>query len=117
MPKTRKGKTIVSFQGETEFSLLAKIVSVRCRLLTYPFFGVYLKSKQQTPFKDKTMALIKTMNHSEYQADCKNRSETSLRHVIEDCKQAIAAMPDNPNAGYYADEIHYCSMELRRRTK
>jgi hypothetical protein len=36
---------------------------------------------------------------------------------MKDCREAIAAMPDGENAGYYMDEIHYCAMELRRREK
>lgn len=61
------------------------------------------------------MAVIKTMHHSEYIAQTKKMSVSNLQYVIDDCKQAIAANPDNPNCGYYWDEIHYCSMELRRR--
>ena len=61
--------------------------------------------------------MLKTMNHSEYQKECKGKSETQLRYIIQDCKNAIAAYPENPNAGYYADEIHYCAMELARRAK
>ena len=61
--------------------------------------------------------MLKTMNHSEYQRECKSRTVTQLRYIIQDCKKAIAAMPENPNAGYYADEIHYCAMELAKRAK
>jgi hypothetical protein len=35
--------------------------------------------------------------------------------VIQDCKRAMAAMPENPKCGQYADEIHYAGMELRKR--
>ena len=34
---------------------------------------------------------------------------------MKDCKAAIATMPDGYKAGYYADEIHYAAMELKRR--
>ena len=50
--------------------------------------------------------------HSDYIRDCKKRSTHSLRYVIEDCRQALAAMPDNPKAGQYQDEILYCFSEL-----
>ncbi|WP_347852180.1 hypothetical protein [Planktomarina sp.] len=53
--------------------------------------------------------------HSDYIRDCKKRSTHSLRYVIEDCRQALAAMPDNPKAGQYQDEILYCFSELKRR--
>jgi hypothetical protein len=57
------------------------------------------------------------MNHSQYIKDCKKMSSESLRYVIQDCKNAIEAMPDNPKAGHYADEICYCGMELKRRER
>mgnify|MGYP003651747987 CR=1 FL=1 len=53
--------------------------------------------------------------HSEYMKLCKSRTMDELIHVKEDCKRAIDAMPDNPKAGQYADEIHYCNMELSSR--
>lgn len=61
--------------------------------------------------------MAKKMNHSEYIARTRKMTESALRFTIDDCKQAIAAMPENENAGYYADEIHYCGMELTRRQK
>ncbi len=57
------------------------------------------------------------MDHAEYQKRVKKMDDSALRHVIQDCKDAIKAYPDNPNCGYYQDEIHYCSMELARRKK
>lgn len=60
-------------------------------------------------------SFVKTMEHSKYIAKTKKMDEDSLKYVIKDCQNAIDAMPDNPNAGYYADEIHYCCMELKRR--
>ena len=32
-----------------------------------------------------------------------------------DCSRALEAMPDNPKAGQYQDEILYCAMELNKR--
>ena len=55
------------------------------------------------------------MNHSAYMRKVKTLSIESLNYIIKDCKEAIAALPDNPKNGYYMDEIHYCSMELVAR--
>jgi hypothetical protein len=55
------------------------------------------------------------INHSEYMKKVKTMSEDQLRYTIKDCKEALTALPDSQKAGYYADEIHYCSQELRRR--
>lgn len=45
----------------------------------------------------------------------KGLSEESLRYIIKDAQEAMAAMPDNPKNGWYADEVNYCCMELARR--
>ena len=58
----------------------------------------------------------KVMDHSAYQRKVKKMSSSSLWRVIKDCKAALEAYPENPNAGYYQDEIHYCAMELNRRS-
>ena len=55
--------------------------------------------------------------HSAYMTSTKSMDSDSLRYVIEDCRAAMAAMPDNPKCGQYADEVHYCTMELHRRAK
>jgi hypothetical protein len=60
--------------------------------------------------------MITTINHIEYPKTLKTKSVDSLRYIIGDCKNAIEAMPNGHKAGYYADEIHYCAMELRSRT-
>jgi hypothetical protein len=57
----------------------------------------------------------KFMNHSEYQKSLKKLSNEELAFVAADAQQAIEAYPENPNAGYYADEVCYCGMELSRR--
>lgn len=59
----------------------------------------------------------KIMDHTEYQKRLRSNSESSLRFIIKDAHEAIAAMPDGENVGYYTDEIHYASMELRRRAQ
>ena len=38
-----------------------------------------------------------------------------IKYIMFDCNRALEAMPDNPKAGQYQDEILYCSMELERR--
>ena len=53
--------------------------------------------------------------HSDYQASLKGKDLNSLHYIIEDCRSAIEAMPENPKAGQYADEIHYCNAEIQRR--
>ncbi len=55
------------------------------------------------------------INHTEYMKKVKTLTEESLRYIIKDCQEAINAMPFGAKAGYYADEISYCSMELARR--
>ena len=58
---------------------------------------------------------MKTMNHSEYQKGLKQLDVRALRFIIKDSQEAIAANPENPNNGYYADEINYAAMELKTR--
>lgn len=57
----------------------------------------------------------KIMDHAKYPKRLRKLDESSLRFIIKDAGEAIAANPNNPNNGYYADEISYCGMELRRR--
>jgi hypothetical protein len=58
---------------------------------------------------------MKTINHTDYPKRLKSLDSHALRYIIKDCKEAMASLPDNPNNGYYQDEIHYCVMELYRR--
>ena len=55
--------------------------------------------------------------HSEYMAMVKTMPTDSLRYVIQDCRNAIEALPENPKCEQYTDEIHYCAMELRIRNE
>ena len=57
------------------------------------------------------------MDHTKYQAKTKKMTITELRYTISDCNEVLDAMPDGTNAGYYADEINYCAMEIARREK
>lgn len=61
------------------------------------------------------MQTIPAIDHKAYQRKTRTMSMDSLLYVIQDCKEAIAANPDNPKNGVYADEINYCAMELKRR--
>ena len=59
---------------------------------------------------------MKTMNHREYQLSLRHKSVEMLRFIIKDASEAIRAMPEGENAGYYADEISYAAMELFKRS-
>lgn len=55
------------------------------------------------------------INHTEYPKSLKNKTVSQLLYIIQDCREALEAMPESPKAGFYADEINYCSMELSSR--
>ena len=57
----------------------------------------------------------KYMSHNLYMQACKAKTAGELRYTIKDAQSALDAMPDGVNAGFYADEVHYCAMELNRR--
>ena len=57
----------------------------------------------------------KVMKHAEYQERIAKLPSAALRFIAKDAKEAVAAMPDGPNAGYYQDEICYCADELQKR--
>ncbi|MBI9018019.1 MAG: hypothetical protein JEZ07_12250 [Phycisphaerae bacterium] len=61
------------------------------------------------------MGTNKKMDHSKYQRAIRRKSDAVIRFIIDDCREALRAFPENPNAGYYCDEICYCSAELKRR--
>lgn len=52
-------------------------------------------------------------NHSALQSIANKASWQTCIEVIKQCKEALRAMPDNPKAGHYQDEIHYYSMRLQ----
>lgn len=58
---------------------------------------------------------MKAMNHAEYQKGLKGKTVAELRFLAKDAREAMEAMPNGENAGYYADEVHYAAMELRSR--
>lgn len=57
----------------------------------------------------------KKMDHAAYQANLKSKSFDELAFIIQDAKEAEIANPQSENSGYYADEVHYASAEIRRR--
>lgn len=59
----------------------------------------------------------KHIDHVGYPRLCRTRSDAELRFIIADCQATLDAWPDQPNAGYYLDEINYCADELARRAR
>jgi hypothetical protein len=59
--------------------------------------------------------MLKKMDHAAYQAKLKNKSFDELAFIIKDAGEAEKANPQGENSGYYADEVHYASAEIRRR--
>ena len=57
----------------------------------------------------------KTMQWAKYTTRIEKLPSIALRFIIKDAQEAIKAMPDGINAGYYADESHVCAGELRKR--
>ena len=55
------------------------------------------------------------IDHTEYPKSLKKYPRCELHFIIKDARGAMEAMPDGRKAGYYADEISYCAMELKRR--
>ena len=57
------------------------------------------------------------IDHTAYQARIRSYTEAELRYAMQDAREAMEAMPNGHKSGYYADEVHYCGMELQRRTR
>ena len=55
------------------------------------------------------------IDHAAYQKRLRTKTHAELRFIIRDARAAMVAMPDNPKNGFYADEISYAAMELKRR--
>ena len=58
---------------------------------------------------------MNNIDHTAYPAKLRRAEWASLEYILADCREALAAMPDGPKAGYYRDEINYCHMEMQRR--
>ena len=69
------------------------------------YIGAFLAMSHNPPLFD----------HGAYQRHVRRLSVDSLRYIMRDAREAIAANPDGTKAGWYADEIAYCSQELKRR--
>lgn len=67
----------------------------------------------------KHLKTSRRMDHAEYPKTLKGLTDDQLLNISRDAMAAIRAFPDGRNAGYYADEISYVSMErkLRERIK
>jgi hypothetical protein len=59
--------------------------------------------------------MTKTMNHKEYPKSLKHKTDAELRYIIKDATEAAEANKENPNNGFYLDEVHYAAAELRKR--
>jgi hypothetical protein len=59
--------------------------------------------------------ITKVMDHTNYPKALRTKTLQSLRFTIKDAQEALEANPDNPNNGFYQDEINYCANELNRR--
>ena len=59
--------------------------------------------------------MTKHMDHAEYQRKLKHKTVAELQFIIKDATEAQQVNPTNDNNGYYADEVHYCLAELRKR--
>ena len=66
-------------------------------------------------FLESLAMITKKMDHASYQARLRTLSVASLYYIKDDASNAMESYPDNPNNGYYADEVNYALMELRRR--
>ncbi len=55
------------------------------------------------------------IDHTNYPKTLKTKSLESLKFIIKDCQEAIAANPENPKNSFYQDEICYCGMEIKKR--
>jgi hypothetical protein len=59
----------------------------------------------------------KQMNWTEYVDRIQRLPSIALRFICKDAQEAIDAMPDGVNVGYYSDEILLCSAELKKRAR
>lgn len=59
----------------------------------------------------------KVMQWAVYTERIEKLPSVALRFICNDAQEAINAMPDGINAGYYGDEILICSDELHKRSK
>lgn len=51
----------------------------------------------------------------DFQERLTHKSEDELRGIVTDCRMVLEGWRDHPQAGKYLDQIHYATMELRKR--
>lgn len=59
----------------------------------------------------------KTMQWATYTARIEALPSLALRHIIKDATEALKVMLNNPNAGWYTNEIYICAGELHQRAR
>lgn len=59
----------------------------------------------------------KVMDHGAYQKRVRRMTDAQLHFTVKDAREALDAMPDGPNAGFYKDEMLYAAAELNRRDR
>jgi hypothetical protein len=79
--------------------------------------GLVSVNGRKMPFSSKPAQYDKRMDHAEYPKRLKTMTDDQLRFIIRDAREAAQANPENPNAGFYQDEILYAAAELKRRGK
>ena len=57
------------------------------------------------------------MDHNEYPKSLRDKSWAELNFIVQDCRRAMEALPDNPKLDHYADEIAYVASEKARRLR
>ena len=55
------------------------------------------------------------MDHNEYPKSLRDKSWAELNFIVQDCRKAMEALPENPKCSHYADEIAYVASEKARR--
>ena len=58
---------------------------------------------------------VAVINWTEAEKRAKGMTVEGLRFAIDDCREAIKAMPEGHKAGYYQDFIHVCVSEKTKR--
>ena len=55
------------------------------------------------------------MDHNAYPESLMTKTWAELQWIAKDAQTFLKVFPDNPNAGYYQDEINYCANEIQIR--
>jgi len=57
------------------------------------------------------------IDHAEYPKRLRALPIEALQYIIRDASEAARLNPTGHKAGYYLDEVNYCSDEISRRAK